>query len=209
MVRIRWVTDDVIARAIGGSLLATFVAAVVWTFVAVPQQHRRAAPSESDRSVPAPVPTVPSTTGSMFPDREVQRQQERELEAVSRAIADGLKRASSAVRSHPNTQLGPILVDRRGMTLYTLTNAAGGELACTGDCSTRWQPLPVPEIRDPDPIVIPVSDIGTRSYGDGRMVITHKSAVLYLFAGDYRPGDTNGEGVAEGRDGTAHAVRIG
>jgi hypothetical protein len=50
MVRIRWVTDDVIARAIGGRLLATFVAAVVWTFVAVPQQHRRAAPSEPGRA---------------------------------------------------------------------------------------------------------------------------------------------------------------
>jgi hypothetical protein len=34
-VRIRWATDDVTARVIGGSLLATFVAAVVSTFVAV------------------------------------------------------------------------------------------------------------------------------------------------------------------------------
>ena len=53
----------------------------------------------------------------------------------------GARRAppSAQVRAHP--QLGDVLVDGRGMTLYVSTRNAPDASACSGPCSQVWTPL--------------------------------------------------------------------
>ncbi len=39
------------------------------------------------------------------------------------------------------TDLGPILVDSQGMTLYMFAKDSGTTSTCTGSCATYWPPL--------------------------------------------------------------------
>lgn len=104
---------------------------------------------------------------------------------------------------HP--ELGTILVDADGKTLYTLT-AGGQAVACTGACLDAWPPLLLPlgsatATGTPD-----VEDLGTAP--DGRTVQgTHAGLPLYRFAADTASGDANGEGITS-FGGTWNVVKI-
>jgi predicted lipoprotein with Yx(FWY)xxD motif len=56
--------------------------------------------------------------------------------SVSAAAPSG---ASAAVKTASNDKFGQILVDSKGNTLYTLTNA-GKAVPCTGSCLAVWPP---------------------------------------------------------------------
>ncbi len=90
-------------------------------------------------------------------------------------------------------KFGSVLVDDKGMTLYTLKNN-GAPVACTGPCADAWPPLVVPAG------VTSVSGSGVTGLGTvvkgGATHVTHDGAPLYRFKGDTAPGDTNGDGIA-------------
>ncbi len=75
------------------------------------------------------------------------------------------------------------------MSLYTFDDDPPGQSTCTGDCARRWPPA----------ILKAGTPLG-EGYGlirrpDGRMQATFRGKPLYLFSGDRRPGDTNGDGI--------------
>jgi predicted lipoprotein with Yx(FWY)xxD motif len=89
--------------------------------------------------------------------------------------------------------LGTILVDSQGRTLYLFQKDSGTKSACFGACASAWPPL-----RDSGkPTVgsgLSAELLGTTSRSDGMPQVTYNGHPLYLFAGDEKPGDTEGQG---------------
>ena len=101
--------------------------------------------------------------------------------------------------------LGTILVDSKGMTVYTLTNN-GQAVACTGQCLTFWPPLLVASGGTTAVSAAGVKDLGTAMESSGTQV-TYNGDPLYRFSMDKAPGDTNGEGVSA-FGGVWHVVKV-
>jgi predicted lipoprotein with Yx(FWY)xxD motif len=92
-----------------------------------------------------------------------------------------------------DTGLGKVLVDSRGRTLYLFKRDSGGKSACTGACAAAWPPLRA----NGKPAVgsgAKASLIATTTRSDGEPQVTYNGHPLYLFQGDHKPGDTNGQG---------------
>ena len=90
--------------------------------------------------------------------------------------------------------LGKILVDSQGRTLYLFEKDSGTTSACTGACAAAWPP-----VRDgSQPTVGAGADaslVGTTQRSDGDPQVTYNGHPLYLYVGDEKAGDTNGEGL--------------
>lgn len=106
--------------------------------------------------------------------------------------------AGDATVQLASSDLGEILVDAEGLTLYGFTpDEATGEPTCYDDCAASWPPLvadesfTVGEGLDEAMFVI-VSR--TDDAGDQLKFGTYP---LYYFAGDTAPGQTNGQGLGE------------
>jgi predicted lipoprotein with Yx(FWY)xxD motif len=115
--------------------------------------------------------------------------------------------ASSApvVLTTKTSTLGSILVDAKGMTLYTLTNA-GKPVPCTGQCATFWPPLLLPSGMMTAMGAKGVTGLGTTSAASV-LQVTEKGSPLYRFSKDSAPGDTNGEGISS-FGGTWHVAKV-
>jgi predicted lipoprotein with Yx(FWY)xxD motif len=96
-----------------------------------------------------------------------------------------------------NAQLGNVLVDSRGMTLYTFkSDAPGGKSTCTGQCAVNWPPLLVAPGAQPSAGTgVTASKLGTITRPDGATQVTYNNMPLYFFFKDKAPGDVNGQGV--------------
>ena len=99
--------------------------------------------------------------------------------------------AGAATVATADTDLGTILVDASGMTLYGFTDDSSGEPTCVEGCADAWPPALVegdPQVGDLDASVFTVVEhpLGSQlKAGDWP---------LYTFSGDTAPGDTNGQG---------------
>lgn len=101
--------------------------------------------------------------------------------------------ATVQVRSHP--ELGDILVDSAGMTLYMFDSDTQGEEAstCSGGCADAWPPLTV----DGEPSAGPdvTADLTTFERSDGSTQVAANGWPLYYYAGDGEVGDAAGQGA--------------
>ncbi len=61
-----------------------------------------------------------------------------------------LSASQFTVQTKNNAELGTILADGQGLTLYTLTNN-GSPVLCSGACTMFWPPLVVPAGIQPTP----------------------------------------------------------
>jgi predicted lipoprotein with Yx(FWY)xxD motif len=118
------------------------------------------------------------------------------LAAVLAGVA-GAGTSGGTVAAARNGVLGSIHVNGAGRTLY---HAAAG---CTGSCTLRFTPLVVSGSGRP------VAGAGVRATWlatvkrrDGRLQVAYHGLSLYLFTGDTRAGQVNGQGVG----GAWHAV---
>jgi predicted lipoprotein with Yx(FWY)xxD motif len=92
------------------------------------------------------------------------------------------------------TGLGKILVDSTGRTIYLFKKDRGTTSACSGACASAWPPVRA----SGKPTVGPganASLIGTTARSDGMPQVTYNGQPLYLYEGDEKPGDTNGQGL--------------
>jgi predicted lipoprotein with Yx(FWY)xxD motif len=100
----------------------------------------------------------------------------------------------SATLGVANTGLGNVLVNSAGMTLYMFGKDTGTQSTCTGACAQNWPPLRV----NGKPTVgsgATASMLGTTARSDGGQQVTYNGHPLYLFMGDKKPGDANGQGL--------------
>jgi predicted lipoprotein with Yx(FWY)xxD motif len=128
------------------------------------------------------------------------------LAALTLASCGGGSNDATASQSPPTTAngrpatvgvadsgLGKILVDSQGRTLYLFKKDAGTKSACYGACAGAWPPLRA----DGKPAVgsgASGSLVGTTPRSDGKPQVTFNGKPLYLYEGDQKPGETNGQG---------------
>ncbi|OZI45748.1 hypothetical protein CEK29_04320 [Bordetella genomosp. 5] len=108
----------------------------------------------------------------------------RKLAFVSTLV---LALSATAHAQAPAKTEGGMLVDGKGMTLYTFDKDAGGKSACNDQCAKAWPPL--------------MADAGAKAQGDwsvikrddGSSQWAYKGKPLYLYAKDAKPGDKTGD----------------
>jgi predicted lipoprotein with Yx(FWY)xxD motif len=103
--------------------------------------------------------------------------------------------STDAVLTTTDSDLGEIVVDGEGMTVYMFdSDTQGGDAStCEGECATNW---PAVTTDSDDPAVEGVTgEVGTITGVDGKPQVTLNGWPLYYFAGDSAAGDTNGQGV--------------
>jgi predicted lipoprotein with Yx(FWY)xxD motif len=108
------------------------------------------------------------------------------------------------VMTAKNARLGKtILVNRRGMTLYSLSVERHGKFICTSSCLSAWTPLVVRK----GTIPTGVNGLSTVKRPDGKRQVAFKGAPLYTFNGDKKRGDVKGNGFKD--VGTWRVVAVG
>jgi len=93
-----------------------------------------------------------------------------------------------------SSQLGRILVDGHGHTLYLFLKDKNGKSACSGACAAYWPAL----IASGKPHAFAgakASLLGTIRRADGRRQVTYRHHPLYRFSGDTTKGLTSGQGL--------------
>lgn len=106
-----------------------------------------------------------------------------EVTTTATAETDGIHTA--------DTDLGSILVDAEGFTLYIFTNDTDGESTCYDACADLWPPVPGDATISSD---LDASIFGTTTRDDGSEQLTVNGMPLYLYTPDSAPGDTAGQG---------------
>jgi len=93
-----------------------------------------------------------------------------------------------------NATFGNIITDNQGRTLYFFFNDAAAGSSCTGDCLVAW-----PSFYEDNLTIgtgLTASDFGVITRTDGKKQSTFKGWPLYYFQSDAKPGDVNGDKVA-------------
>ncbi len=104
-------------------------------------------------------------------------------------------------------ELGSVVTDADGLSLYLFTPDEAGEPTCTGGCAEAWPPVLV----DGDPVApegIDPALLSTVEHPDGGTQLKIGKWPVYRFGGDAAPGDATGQGSGGkwfliGPDGTA------
>ncbi len=109
------------------------------------------------------------------------------------------------VMTAKNKTLGKtILVNRQGLTLYSLSVERHGRFICkNAACLSLWKPLVVPKGAKPTG----VSGLATVKRPDGRIQVSYRGGPLYRFVQDRKRGDIKGNGFKD--VGTWRVVVVG
>jgi len=118
-------------------------------------------------------------------------------EAVDTTTSEAVDTTSSAAEAMDGvhateSDLGTILVDPDGFTLYIFTVDGEGESACYDDCAATWPPVPADTAVSSG---LDQSIFGSIERTDGIEQLTVNGMPLYRYAPDANPGDTTGQGV--------------
>jgi predicted lipoprotein with Yx(FWY)xxD motif len=111
-------------------------------------------------------------------------------ESTETSGADGIVSAARV------GDLGTILVDSEGRTLYDFHKDKGSKSACYGACAGAWPPV----LSEGDPQAQGPADrsmLGTTKRKDGTVQVTYNGWPLYTYAGDQNPGEANGNDIDE------------
>ncbi|MDP9309139.1 MAG: hypothetical protein M3P15_12650 [Actinomycetota bacterium] len=121
--------------------------------------------------------------------------------AVNASGAGGTR----VVMTAKNRALGKtILVNRQGLTLYSLSVERHGRFICkNAACLSLWKPLVVAKGVKPTG----VSGLGTVKRPDGRIQVSYRGGPLYRFVQDRKRGDIKGNGFKD--VGTWRVVVVG
>jgi predicted lipoprotein with Yx(FWY)xxD motif len=110
--------------------------------------------------------------------------------------AEATDPADEATVATTESDLGEILVDAEGATLYVFMRDANGMSNCNDACAQTWPPLTA----DGDPTGGEGVDdelLGTTEREDGDTQVTYNDRPLYTYSGDTAAGDTEGQGVGD------------
>jgi predicted lipoprotein with Yx(FWY)xxD motif len=95
--------------------------------------------------------------------------------------------------------LGMVLVNGYGRTLYILSSEGGGHITCTAadGCTAAWPPVLVPAGKQGGTAGtgVTASLLGTATASDGTKYVTYNGWPLYTFNEDTGPGQDHGQGV--------------
>jgi predicted lipoprotein with Yx(FWY)xxD motif len=92
------------------------------------------------------------------------------------------------------TQLGQILVNSKGHTLYLFKKDTNGKSSCTGSCAKFWPPL-ISHAKPTAGSGVKASLLGTTRRSNGSRQVTYNKHPLYTYTLDTKAGQTKGEGT--------------
>jgi predicted lipoprotein with Yx(FWY)xxD motif len=95
-----------------------------------------------------------------------------------------------------DSDLGQIVVDAEGRTLYRFLADTGSDSTCYEGCEDTWPALTV----EGDPVAgegIDASLLGTTEREDGSLQVTLDGHPLYHFSGDETADDMNGQDIGD------------
>lgn len=118
------------------------------------------------------------------------------LSLVGLGAAFASSNGSGAKVGTARTNLGRIIVDGRGHTLYLFEKDKRGKSACSGACASVWTPL----VTKGKPVAMSgakQSLLGVIRRADGRRQVTYAGHPVYGFVLDTKRGQTRGEGSQE------------
>lgn len=111
--------------------------------------------------------------------------------ALAGAVLSALFAATAFAQGAPvatgESAKGAILVDAKGMTLYTFDKDTAGKSACNGECATAWPPLLA------DANAAPAGDYTVITRDDGSKQWAYQGKPLYTWVKDTKPGDITGD----------------
>jgi predicted lipoprotein with Yx(FWY)xxD motif len=102
---------------------------------------------------------------------------------------------SAALVGTASSDLGDILVDANGLSLYGFLDDTEGLPTCDGACADAWPPVFTDSAELPAGLDASVFSVVERN--DGSFQLKAGAWPLYLFAGDGAPGDVNGQGSGD------------
>jgi predicted lipoprotein with Yx(FWY)xxD motif len=111
------------------------------------------------------------------------------------ASSSAAEPAADAVLATAHTDLGTVVVDGEGMTVYVFDRdtPGSGASSCSGQCLQAWPPV-VAESGSPAVEGV-TGEVGTITRDDGTRQVTLEGWPLYYWQGDAAPGDTTGQAV--------------
>jgi predicted lipoprotein with Yx(FWY)xxD motif len=114
-------------------------------------------------------------------------------EAPASMAAESAGAGGDATVLVATSDLGDILTDADGMTIYYFANDTEGVSNCADECLENWPIVVV----DGEPTAGEGVDaeLGTIEAADGSTQLTVNGFPAYYFAGDAAAGDVNGQGV--------------
>jgi predicted lipoprotein with Yx(FWY)xxD motif len=102
--------------------------------------------------------------------------------------------SSNSTVATADTDVGSILVDRSGDTLYLFEKDSGGASSCAGACAKAWPPYTAKGAAlHPGPGV-KAALLKSMTRADGTKQLTYDGHPLYTFSGDSKAGDIAGQG---------------
>jgi predicted lipoprotein with Yx(FWY)xxD motif len=102
--------------------------------------------------------------------------------------------APASVLATSNAQLGTILTNAQGGTLYYFLPERGGKIVCSSSACTTYWPPSLTAGGNPTGGAGVTGQLGVVMRGGGDQ-ITYNTWPLYTFAGDKAQGQTTGQGV--------------
>lgn len=93
-----------------------------------------------------------------------------------------------------SSDLGKILTDDKGRTLYLFEADKSGTSACYGGCAEAWPPL-ISSAKPKAGSGVKADLLSTTTRKDGKKQVVYGDHPLYYFQGDTKSGDTNGQGL--------------
>ena len=120
-----------------------------------------------------------------------------DLAPAPSAPAPATPAAGTVLTANTVSQLGTVVVDGQGYTLYRFDkdSAKPPTSTCADDCARKWPPV----LATPgSPLTVegvPQEAVGTMNRPDGSIQLTLGGWPVYRFAGDTQPGATTGQGM--------------
>ncbi|MFE1950895.1 hypothetical protein ACFW9D_10545 [Streptomyces sp. NPDC059524] len=114
--------------------------------------------------------------------------------STSKSPSSAPSGAAAEVKTAKVGDLGTVLVDGKGRTLYLFEADKSTSSTCKGGCATAWPPL-LTEGKASVGGSAQDKLLGTTKRDDGKTQVTYHGHPVYGYAGDTKPGDANGQAL--------------
>jgi predicted lipoprotein with Yx(FWY)xxD motif len=135
-----------------------------------------------------------STTTETSEPAAVKEQAPAKKEAAAKPAAEAEPEGEATpISLGEAAEVGQILVDEEGMTLYYFQKdqKGSGKSKCEGACAQAWPPL-LTEGKPEAMEGVKAAMLGTIKRDDGTTQVTYAGWPLYTFVEDKKPGEDNG-----------------
>jgi predicted lipoprotein with Yx(FWY)xxD motif len=102
-------------------------------------------------------------------------------------VTAALTLPTMAFAADPAMMKDGMMVDHKGMTLYTFDKDSGGKSMCNDECAKNWPPMMAPAGATAE------GKWSTIKRDDGTMQYAYDGKPLYTFIKDKKPGDMTGD----------------